>query len=245
MGILLQIVTGSTDSVSSSVQTTAATTTSVAAPITQAPAEASIPLWELAVKGGPVMIPIALCSIIAVYLIVERYLAIRKSAKVDPNFMNSIRDFIGNGNVDAAKALCKNTTGPIARMIEKGINRLGKPTREIENAIESAGKLEIYNMERNLGYLSTIAGIAPMFGFLGTIFGVIQIFYQISLQNSLEIDTISGGLYVKMITSGAGLFVGMIAYAGFHFLTQYVDRVINKMEITAVQFIDLLEEPTK
>lgn len=191
------------------------------------------------------MIPIALCSIVAIYLIVERYLAIRKSAKIDPNFMNSIRDFIGSGNVEAAKALCRNTKGPIARMIEKGINRLGKPTREIENSIESAGKLEVYNMERNLGYLSTIAGIAPMFGFLGTIFGVIQIFYQISLQNSLEIGTISGGLYVKMITSGAGLLVGMVAYAGFHFLTQYVDRVINKMEITAVEFIDLLEEPTK
>jgi biopolymer transport protein ExbB len=130
-------------------------------------------------------------------------------------------------------------------MIEKGINRLGKPTREIENSIESAGKLEVYNMERNLGYLSTIAGIAPMFGFLGTIFGVIQIFYQISLQNSLEIGTISGGLYVKMITSGAGLLVVLVAFAGFHFLTQYVDRVINKMEITAVEFIDLLEEPTK
>lgn len=191
------------------------------------------------------MIPIALCSVVAIYLIVERYLAIRRAAKIDPNFMNSIRDFIGSGNVEAAKSLCKNTTGPIARMIEKGINRLGKPTREIENAIEGAGKLEVYNMERNLGYLSTIAGIAPMFGFLGTIFGVIQIFYQISLQNSLEIGTISGGLYVKMITSGAGLLVGMVAYAGFHFLTQYVDRVINKMEITAVEFIDLLEEPTK
>ncbi|MFM7078418.1 MAG: MotA/TolQ/ExbB proton channel family protein [Bacteroidota bacterium] len=217
----------------------------IVAPNSPQPDEVSMSLWELLVKGGPIMIPIALCSVVAVYLIVDRFLAIRKAAKVDPNFMNSIRDFMGSGNVEAAKALCKNTKGPIAHMIGKGISRLGKPTREIENAIESAGKLEVYNMERNLGYLSTIAGIAPMFGFLGTIFGVIQIFYEISLQNSLEIGTISSGLYVKMITSGAGLFVGMIAYAGFNFLTQYVDRVINKMEITAVDFIDLLEEPTK
>ncbi len=244
MSLLLQIVTGAADT-STAIQTTAATTATAPPPSMNPATEVHMPVWELVVKGGPVMIPIALCSIVAIYLIVERYLAIRKSAKIDPNFMNSIRDFIGSGNVEAAKALCRNTKGPIARMIEKGINRLGKPTREIENSIESAGKLEVYNMERNLGYLSTIAGIAPMFGFLGTIFGVIQIFYQISLQNSLEIGTISGGLYVKMITSGAGLLVGMVAYAGFHFLTQYVDRVINKMEITAVEFIDLLEEPTK
>jgi biopolymer transport protein ExbB len=130
-------------------------------------------------------------------------------------------------------------------MIDKGLSRLGKPVREIEAAIENQGKLEVFAMERNLGFLGTIAGIAPMFGFLGTIFGVIKIFYQISLQNSLEIDTISGGLYVKMISSAAGLLVGMIAYSCYQYLVQRVDRVINKMEINAVQFIDLLEEPAK
>ena len=156
----------------------------------------------------------------------------------------SIKDHVHHGNIEAARSLCRNTKTPVARMIEKGLMRLGKPVKEIEGAIENVGKLEVYKMEKNLNILGSISGIAPMFGFLGTIFGVIKIFYQISLQNSLEIDTISGGLYVKMITSGAGLLVGMIAYAGFHFLTQYVDRVINRMEISAVEFIDLLEEPT-
>jgi biopolymer transport protein ExbB len=152
---------------------------------------------------------------------------------------------VNNGNVVAARSLCKATDNPISRMIEKGLSRLGKPVREIEAAIENQGKLEIYKMEKNLSFLGTIAGIAPMFGFLGTIFGVIKIFYQISLQNSLEIDTISGGLYVKMISSAAGLLVGMIAYSCYHYLVHLVDRVINKMELNAVEFIDLLEEPVK
>ena len=133
----------------------------------------------------------------------------------------------------------------IITSLTKKLKANKKLIKEIEAAIENTGKLEIYKLERNLGFLGTIAGIAPMFGFLGTIFGVIKIFYQISLQNSLEIDTISGGLYVKMISSGSGLLVGMIAYAGYHYLVQLIDRVINKMEISSVEFIDLLEEPAK
>ena len=220
-----------------------------AAPITQAAAthveEKSISLYEMASKGGPILIPIAILSVLALFIFFERLFVILKFSKLDMNFMNQIRDYVNSGNVDAAKILCKNTTSPVARMIEKGLARLGKPIREIEAAIENTGKLEIYKMEKNLGFLGVIAGIAPMFGFLGTIFGVIKIFYQISLQNSLEIDTISGGLYVKMISSGSGLLVGMIAYAGYHYLVQLIDRVINKMEISAVDFIDLLEEPAK
>jgi biopolymer transport protein ExbB len=231
MGLLLQITTTALDT---------AGATALATPVT----EKSLTLWELAVKGGPILIPIGILSVLAFFIFFERLFVILKFSKLDMNFMNQIRDFVKNGNLSAAQSLCKNTQGPIARMIEKGINRLGKPVREIEAAIENAGKLEIYKMERNLGFLGTIAGIAPMFGFLGTIFGVIKIFYQISLQSSLEIDTISGGLYVKMISSAAGLLVGMIAYAGYHYLVQLIDRVINKMEINAVEFIDLLEEPT-
>jgi len=231
MGLLLQITTAVTDTAGAS---------SLATP----PTEQSLTLWDLAVKGGPILIPIGILSILAFFIFFERLFVILKFSKLDLNFMHQIRDFVKNGNLSAAQSLCKNTQGPIARMIEKGINRLGKPVREIEAAIENAGKLEIYKMERNLGFLGVIAGIAPMFGFLGTIFGVIKIFYQISLQNSLEIDTISGGLYVKMISSASGLLVGMIAYAGYHYLVQLIDRVINKMEISAVEFIDLLEEPT-
>ena len=199
----------------------------------------------MASKGGPILIPIGILSVLALYIFFERLFVVRKASKLDMNFMNQIKDYVNSGNIEAARMLCRNTQSPVARMIEKGIMRLGKPVREIEAAIENTGKLEIYKLEKNLGFLGTIAGIAPMFGFLGTIFGVIKIFYEISLQNSLEIDTISGGLYVKMISSGSGLLVGMIAYAGYHYLVQLIDRVINKMEISSVEFIDLLEEPAK
>jgi biopolymer transport protein ExbB len=223
------------------------TAANLAAPLTQAapPADASISLWDMASKGGPILIPIGILSILAVFIFFERLFVILKASKLDINFMNQIKANVNAGNLDAARMLCKTTHSPVARMVEKGINRLGKPVREIEAAIENVGRLEVFKLERNLGYLGTISGIAPMFGFLGTIFGVVKIFYQISLQNSLEIDTISGGLYVKMISSGAGLLVGMIAYAAYHYLVQLVDRVINKMEINSVEFIDMLEEPAK
>jgi len=209
------------------------------------PSEESISLWDLAVKGGPILIPIALLSVVAVYIFFERFFTIRRLSRIDINFMNQIRDHVHHGNIEAARSLCKNTNSPVSRMIEKGLMRLGKPIQDIEGAIENVGKLEIYKMEKNMGILSTIAGLAPMFGFLGTIFGVIKIFYEIHLQNSLEIGTISGGLYVKMISSAAGLLVGIVAYSGYQFLVHRIDRAVNQMEINAVEFIDLLEEPVK
>lgn len=225
-------------------QITQATGTTGTLTAVQPPAqEQSISLWEMAQKGGPILIPIAILSMAAVYIFFERYFTIKKSSKIDTNFMDQIKDHVHHGNIEAARSLCRNTKTPVARMIEKGLMRLGKPVKEIEGAIENVGKLEVYKMEKNLNILGSISGIAPMFGFLGTIFGVIKIFYQIALQNSLEINTISGGLYVKMISSAAGLLVGMVAYAAFHYLQHMIDRVINKMEINAVEFIDLLEEP--
>ena len=228
-GIVLQIM----DSTSGAI---ASTSTSPAV-------EQSISLWDMAQKGGPILIPIAILSMAAVYIFFERYFTIRRLSNIDMNFMNQIKDHVHSGNIDAARTLCRNTKTPVARMIEKGLMRLGKPVKEIEGAIENVGKLEIYKMEKNLNILGSISGIAPMFGFLGTIFGVIKIFYQIAQQNSLEINTISGGLYVKMISSAAGLLVGMIAYAGYHYLQNMIERVTNKMEVNAVEFIDLLEEP--
>lgn len=235
MSILLQITTTLTD-------TAAQAAASLTPP---APTESSMSLLDMASKGGPILYPIAILSILAFYIFFERFFVIMKFSRLDQNFMNQIRDQVHQGNIPAARSLCKATDSPIARMIDKGLARLGKPIRDIESAIENQGKLEVFLMEKNLGFLGTIAGIAPMFGFLGTIFGVIKIFYQISLQSSLEIDTISGGLYVKMISSAAGLLVGMIAYSFYHYLMQRIDRVINKMEISAVQFVDLLEEPVK
>ena len=235
MSILLQITSTLTD--------TAAQAAAALPPA--APTEQSMSLWEMASKGGPILYPIALLSIFSFYIFFERLFVIMKFSRLDQNFMNQIRDQVHQGNIPAARSLCKATDSPIARMIDKGLARLGKPIRDIESAIENQGKLEVFLMEKNMGFLGTIAGIAPMFGFLGTIFGVIKIFYQISLQSSLEIDTISGGLYVKMISSASGLLVGMIAYSFYHYLMQRIDRVINKMEISAVQFVDLLEEPVK
>ncbi|MBK7853971.1 MAG: MotA/TolQ/ExbB proton channel family protein [Bacteroidetes bacterium] len=236
MGLLLQITT-----------TTTAIADTAAAALTSAPVktEQSISLLELVIKGGPIMIPLGLLSIAAIYIFFERFFTVKRFSKIDNNFINQIKDFVHHGNIDAAKSLCKNTDTPVARMIDKGLSRLGKPIREIESSIENQGKLEIYKMERNISFLGTIAGIAPMFGFLGTIFGVIKIFYQISLENSLQIDTISGGLYVKMITSAAGLLIGIFAYIMYHYIIHMIDRVVNKMEINAVEFIDLLEEPAK
>jgi biopolymer transport protein ExbB len=235
-GIILQVTQAATQAV---------TDTMAAAQTVTPPVQESISLWDLAVKGGPILIPIGILSIMAVYIFFERYFTIQRYSKWDTNFMNMIRDHVHSGNIDAAKSLCKHTKGPVPRMIEKGLMRLGKPINEIEGAIENVGKLEVYTMEKNLGIMSTIAGLAPMFGFLGTIFGVIKIFYEINLQNSLEIGTISGGLYVKMIASAAGLLVGIIAYAGYQFLIHRIDRVVHRMEMNAVEFMDLLEEPVK
>jgi biopolymer transport protein ExbB len=238
---MLNVILQVTQTATQTVADTMAKTAQVATP----PVEQSISLWDLAQKGGPILIPIGILSIMAVYIFFERYFTIQRYSKWDTNFMNMIRDHVHTGNIEAAKSLCRHTKGPVPRMIEKGLMRLGKPISEIEGAIENVGKLEVYTMEKNLGIMSTIAGLAPMFGFLGTIFGVIKIFYEINLQNSLEIGTISGGLYVKMISSAAGLLVGIIAYAGYQFLIHKIDRVVNRMEMNAVEFMDLLEEPVR
>lgn len=200
---------------------------------------------DLITKGGWVMIPIGLLSVLSVYLMIERYLTIRRASKVDPAFMANIRTLLLDGKTDSALAMCGTTNTPIARLLEKGIKRLGKPIKEIESAVENTGKLEIYKLEKNLAYLGIVAGIAPMFGFVGTISGVIKIFYNISIADNISIGLIAGGLYEKMITSLAGLLVGIIAHIGFHYLNAMIDRVSFQIESTAVEFIDLIQEPTK
>jgi biopolymer transport protein ExbB len=207
-------------------------------------APSSISLWDFIVKGGPIMIPIGLLSVITLYIFIERYIVIKNASKIDKGFMNQIHDFMHKGNIDAAKTLCRNTDSAIARMIEKGISRIGRPIKDIEAAVENVGKLEVHKMEKNMSILGIIAGIAPMFGFVGTIIGVIKIFYNISLADNISIGLIAGGLYEKMITSASGLVVGIVAYVGYHYLSVMTDKVIFKMESNAVEFIDLLQEPT-
>ncbi|MHA8081641.1 MotA/TolQ/ExbB proton channel family protein [Aquirufa regiilacus] len=194
-------------------------------------------------KGGYVMYPILFLFTVALFLFIERYLYIRKTSRIDENFLHNINELLLAGNIQGAVTYCKNSKFPIANLLERGLGRLGSPIRDIEDAIENKAKLEIYNMEKNLGILSSIARIAPMFGFLGTVTGMIRTFHNISTSNKIEISTIASGIYEKMVTSASGLIVGIIAYVMYTLLTTMIDRSINKMEIVAMDFIDLLHKP--
>lgn len=200
---------------------------------------------NLLFQGGPLMIPLFLLLVIAVYFFFERYLAINKASKIDENFMSIIKDHILSGNVAAARSLAKNTNNPVARIIDKGIQRIGKPIDAIEKSMENVGRLEMYKMERNLSVLSLVSGIAPMFGFLGTIVGMVQLFYGISSTGEYTLSTIASGIYVKMITSATGLIIGLLAYVGHSFLNAQVDKTVNRMEVASSDFIDTLQEPTR
>lgn len=231
--ILLQVNTQIAD-------TAAAVTAVVAQPLPE-----QISLWSLLDKGGFIMYPLYFLLVLAIFIFFERLLAIRKASKIEDNFMSMIRDNIVTGNLSAAKTLARNTNNPVARIIDKGLQRIGKPIDAIEKSMESVGKLEMYKMEKNLSILSLIAGIAPMFGFLGTIVGMIQLFYGIASTGNFTLNDIAGGIYVKMITSGTGLIIGLLAYIGHNVLTAQIDKTANKMEVASSEFIDVLQEPTR
>ena len=207
-------------------------------------AENKISLFSLLQKGGYIMYPLYLLLVIAIYVFFERMIAIKKAGTIDPKFMLIIRDNIISGNLSAAKTLAKNTDNPVAKMIEKGVMRIGKPLDAIEKSMENVGKLEMYSMERNLNVLSLVAGIEPMFGFLGTIIGMVQLFYGIASTGEYTLNTIAGGIYTKMITSATGLIIGLIAYVGHNYLTTQIDKTANKMETASADFLDILQEPT-
>jgi len=214
-----------------------------AATATNVPAE-KISLWSLLKEGGVLMIPLLLCSIILVYVFVERLMVIKKAGVIDPNFMLHIRENVSNGNLTSAKALCRNTDSPIARMIEKGLSRIGKPIDNIEKSMENAGKLEVYKLEKNTSILSTLAGIAPMFGFLGTIAGMIILFFNVQHQG-FSLETIAGGIYTKMVTSAVGLIIGLLAYVAYMYLNAQINKNVNRMEAASVEFLDILQEPAQ
>lgn len=204
-----------------------------------------ISLWDMLMQGGVLMIPLALLLVLSIFFFIERLMAIQKAARLEPNFMNIIRDNIVSGNVVAARNLAKNTDSAVARIIDKGIQRIGKPIESIEKSMENVGKLEMYKMERNTNILSMVAGMAPMFGFLGTIAGMIQMFYEINTSGKFELNTIAGGIYVKMITSATGLIIGLIAYVAYNYLNTQVDKTANKMEAASSEFLDILQEPQR
>ncbi|MFM9006815.1 MAG: MotA/TolQ/ExbB proton channel family protein [Flavobacteriales bacterium] len=201
-------------------------------------------IMEQLMKGWYIYLPQLLMSVIAVYVIIERTLTVNRADKEEASFMQRIKEYINQGKLDSAKNLCSTSGTPTARMIEKGISRIGKPVEDIKKAIEMVGKLETAKLDRNVSILATIAGIAPVFGFLGTVFGVIVIFRDIAEAGSLQIGTVSEGLYLKMISSAVGLIVFMIAYIGYNHLVTRVNKVVNKMEANAVEFLDVLEQPT-
>jgi biopolymer transport protein ExbB len=190
------------------------------------------------------MYPLYALLVIAIFVFIERMLAIKKASAIDPKFMFIIKDNLLSGNVAAAKSLAKNTDNPVARMIEKGVARMGKPLDTIEKRMENVGRLEMYSMERNLNILSLVAGIAPMFGFLGTIVGMVQLFYGIASTGEYTLNTIAGGIYTKMITSATGLIIGLIAYVGHNYLSTQIDKAANKMEVASADFLDILQETT-
>jgi len=202
-------------------------------------------LWDILTKGGVLMIPLGILLVIAIFVFFERYIAIKKASKMDDNFMSIIRDHIINGNIQAARSLTKNTNTAVARMIDKGIQRVGKPIEAIERSMENVGKLELYKMEKNLSILSVIGYIAPLFGFLGTIAGMFELFYNIASTGEYSIANIAGGIYVKMISSASGLIIGIIGYLAYRYLNSQIDKATHRMEAASADFIDILQEPTR
>lgn len=204
--------------------------------------ETGFSIIDVLVKGGFIMIPIGILFTAAIYIFVERFISIHRATRSDADFMHQIEKFIEVKETENALKLCTDTSLPIARMVEKGIKRIGRPIKEVEEAIEIEGKFEVNNMEKGLPVLAVIAGIAPMFGFLGTIIGVIKIFFDISQTADVSIGVVSAGLYVKMISSAAGLIVGIMAYIFYNWLNIKVGKAVNKMERNALNFIDFLKE---
>lgn len=198
------------------------------------------------IAGQTIMTAIFIMLFFAIYLYFERLMAINAASKIDSNFMNNIKLNIMKGKIDAAKMLCAQTNSPVARLIEKGISRIGKPLSDIHTAIENAGKLEIYKLEKNVSMLATISGAGPMTGFLGTVVGMVIAFHNMaeSGNSKIEMSTLSEGIYTAMMTTVVGLIVGIIAYVGYNHLVTKTDKIVNQMEANVVEFLDLLNEPT-
>ena len=212
-----------------------------AAPVSQ---EMNFSLIEMATKGGWLMIVLLILSIMAIYIFGNKWWLIRKASKIDKNIMKDIHDMIHEGKIKSAIALCQKYDSPVARLVEKGIERIGRPLQDIQTAVENMGNVEVARLEKGLPMLATIAGGAPMIGFLGTVSGMIQAFFRMSTAgNNIDITLLSGGIYEAMVTTVGGLLVGIIAYFGYNFLTSQISNLVFKMESTTIEFIDMLHEP--
>lgn len=210
--------------------------------------EKTLSVVDLILNGGAastiIVVVLFVLLFVALYIYFERTFAINAASKIDKNFMNQIRDHVMSGKLEAAKLLCAQTDSPVARLTEKGVARIGKPLDDINTAIENAGTLEVYKLEKNVNILATVAGAAPMIGFLGTVIGMILAFHQMaSSGGQAEMGSLASGIYTAMTTTVAGLIVGIIAYIGYNHLVNRTDKVVHKMEANAVEFLDLLNEP--
>ena len=220
------------------------TTSSPVDTLNVATGQDSMALISLILQGGYMMIPIFLLSIVAVYVYVERIRTIGRAAKTPIGFIDNIKKLVADGDLSGAKVLCQQSDTPIGRMIGKGLSRIGSPLKNIEVSIENVGKIEIYNLEKNLSLLATISGAAPMIGFLGTVTGMIRAFISIAQEEgAVSPKLLSAGIYEAMLPTAAGLFVGIIAYLGYNYLVTRVQKVVHNMEYTSIDFIDLLQEP--
>lgn len=208
--------------------------------------EVEVNILQLLLEGGwYIMLPLAVMSLLALYVFFERLFAIRKAEKVAPDFMDKVRDYVSAGSFDSARNLCEQSNTPMGRMLDKGISRIGKPLKDISVSIENIGKLEIYNLEKNLSSLATVAGAAPMVGFLGTVIGMVNVFLDMERAGTVRVEDISSGTKQAMITTIVGLVVGIIAYMAYNHLVSKVSKVVHKMEATSIEFLDILEEPAR
>lgn len=219
---------------------------SVADTAAQGAGKVSMSYWDLAMKGGWVNLLIFLLSLIAIYIFFDRYFVIRKASREDTTLMNRIKDYIHDGKIESALALCQSQDHPVARMLEKGIRLIGRPIQDVHAAIENAGRLEVYNLEKGLPALATVAGGAPMLGFLGTVIGMIIAFYDMAnAGNNVDITTLSDGIYTALVTTVAGLIVGIIAYFAYNILVARVEKVVFLLEARTSEFMDILNEPVE
>lgn len=206
--------------------------------------EKGLSLWDLFLGGGALMWVLLVLSVIAVWIFAERWWAIRKASKIDKHFMDQIKQYVYSGQINYAMDLCRMTESPVASLIEKGLERIGRPLSDVQTAVENVGNLEVAKLERGMPMLATVAGGAPMIGFLGTVIGMVQAFYNMSQAgNNIEISMLSGGIYIAMVTTVGGLIVGILAFFGYNYLVARVERVIYKMESNTIEFMDLLNEP--
>ena len=218
-----------------------AATDVVAVPMQQ---EMKLSLIDMATKGGWLMLVLLVLSIMAIYIFGNKWWMIHKAGKINKNFMNDIHDFIHDGKIKSAIELCQKYDSPIARLVEKGIERIGRPLQDIQTAVENMGNVEVARLEKGLPMLATIAGGAPMIGFLGTVTGMIEAFFRMSTAGTnIDITLLSGGIYEAMVTTVGGLFVDIIAYFGYNYLTSQISNLVFKMESTTIEFIDMLHEP--